>query len=589
MPNSDATHVFATALPLAPSADTVAPYGLSESTSREPQGAQAIALPIHNDINADGQGDLIWRNYSNGANAVWKTPTATNVGAEFIEGLGDTNWRITAAGDFNNDGYSDLLWRNEESGQNVLWYLNDGVVQERRFLETLADTSWEIKAAGDFDQDGNLDILWRNNDNGSNAVWLMNSDASVRERAFIEGLGDTQWDIVGAADFDGNNSTDILWRNQKTGQNVIWSMANLNLTERSFITGLNDLDWEIEGAGDLNGDGNVSIVWRNYATGQNALWNMNGKQIAERVFLQSIDDPNWEPIVAARPTSQNNENGNEQSPVSEPPVQDNTSSNFNIQFDYRFDTNGWFNAERRAALEAAADVWESIILDEFEDTPAGTQTPFVLNPQTGEFEGTIRNAGTRFEFTEFTTDVEIDDLLIFVGAQELGSSVLGQGGASGFSPLEIRYVGEDFEPWLGSISFNSEINWFFDSTPSTRDDIPSNQNDFISTAIHEIAHVLGFNNGINAFARHVSNGTFNGPSAIERNGGTGVPLEGGSSNPELNSHIEDGHEHDGSGETVLDPGSVTGERQLPTVIDIAILDDIGYDVDFSQASQNSPG
>ncbi len=144
-----------------------------------------------------------------------------------------------------------------------------------------------------------------------------------------------------------------------------------------------------------------------------------------------------------------------------------TSSTFNIQFDYKFDTNGWFTPERREALEAAATIWENIIQDEFDNLPIGTVTPSVTNPQTGE------------TINLFTTDVVIDDLLVFVGAGELGSSTLGLAGPSGWYTNETRYIGSDFEPWAGSISFDTSTQWFFDSTPATSNDIPSASIDFI--------------------------------------------------------------------------------------------------------------
>ncbi|NJO43772.1 MAG: hypothetical protein HC865_25175, partial [Cyanobacteria bacterium RU_5_0] len=116
---------------------------------------------------------------------------------------------------------------------------------------------------------------------------------------------------------------------------------------------------------------------------------------------------------------------------------------FNIRFDYRFDTIGWFTPDKRAALEAAARVWESIILDEFAEIPVGTRTLRVFNPETG-----------RFISDGFTTDQVIDDVVIFVGSRELGgsffSSTLAEAAPAG--SLEPRITGADFEPWIGSIS-----------------------------------------------------------------------------------------------------------------------------------------
>jgi hypothetical protein len=124
---------------------------------------------------------------------------------------------------------------------------------------------------------------------------------------------------------------------------------------------------------------------------------------------------------------------------------------FNIEFDYRFDSSGFFDRpDRRAVLEAAATYWESIIKDEFADTPVGTSTPFVVNPRTGVSD-------------LFVTDRPIDDLLVFVGAAPLGGSTLAESGPSGFFVNESRYVGDNFEPWIGTMAFDQSTNWFYRS------------------------------------------------------------------------------------------------------------------------------
>ncbi len=49
-------------------------------------------------------------------------------------------------------------------------------------------------------------------------------------------------------------------------------------------------------------------------------------------------------------------------------------NSFDIQVDYRFDTDGFLNdPNRRAVVEAAASSWENIIKDEFTNIPAGSE------------------------------------------------------------------------------------------------------------------------------------------------------------------------------------------------------------------------
>jgi Bacterial pre-peptidase C-terminal domain len=258
-------------------------------------------------------------------------------------------------------------------------------------------------------------------------------------------------------------------------------------------------------------------------------------------------------------------------PPAPAPISLTPAGSFRIQFDYRFDTQGWFTPARRAALEAAARVWESIITDEFPDTPSGTPTPYVLNPETDEYAGSGN---------VFVTDQAIDDVTIFVGARTLGGATLAVGAPSGNYTNESRYNGSTFQPWLGSISFDTTTNWFFDPTPDTANDIPLTQNDFLSTAVHEIGHILGFNRSAKAFNDLVQNDSFVGANASALNGGNPIPLQPGS------AHLRDGYEFGGSGETLMDPTSSSGGRQLPTALDAAILDDIGYTINYNAVYRN---
>lgn len=247
-----------------------------------------------------------------------------------------------------------------------------------------------------------------------------------------------------------------------------------------------------------------------------------------------------------------------------------TTSTFNIEFDYRFDSTNWFTAERRAVLNAAAKVWENIILDEFANVPAGKSIQFT-NPTTGASES-------------FKLETEIDDLLVFVGTGQTGGG-LAVGGPFGSwtvgSSLDTRFNGSDFEPWTGDISFNPNVNWFFDSTPDTSGDIPRNANDFFSVAVHELGHVLGVGTS-DAFDRLISNAQFTGVNSKALNNGKPIPLvaDGG--------HVKDDFVPAGqTGEVAMDPTLLVGSRKLPSALDLALLDDIGYSVDYSKAASNA--
>ena len=237
---------------------------------------------------------------------------------------------------------------------------------------------------------------------------------------------------------------------------------------------------------------------------------------------------------------------------------------FSIKFDYRFDTLGFFKApERKAALEAAAAQWSSIIGNDFLPVPAGTQL-HLNNPENRDQDVSVDGV-----------EEDIDDVLIFVGTSEAIPGY-GRGGPSTVAEssddtltkeFANRQNGKFFQPWAGSISFKGSVDYFFDPTPETGDDVPANEYDFISLATHEIGHVLGFA-ASPAFSNLESGTTFIGKSAVAAYGAP-VPLM-----PDL-GHLLDGTQSDGV-ECLMTPKLINGIRQKPTTLDIAALRDIGY-------------
>ena len=218
---------------------------------------------------------------------------------------------------------------------------------------------------------------------------------------------------------------------------------------------------------------------------------------------------------------------------------------FNIAFDYRFDTFGFFNdPARRAALEEAARLWEDILKDEFEDIPAGV-TFDIRNPADGVTQETI------------TLTSAIDDLLVFVGARNLPGNTLGRAG-----PSEATNA-TDFEASIGTVVFDTGANWNFNLSGPV-----AGRSDFISVAMHEIGHIFGFSTS-QAFSAFNQNGFFVGPNTLNANNGQGVPLT-------ADEHVQDGFRND---MVLMDPTSLRGIRVLPSDIDKAMLADIGWEID----------
>ncbi len=171
---------------------------------------------------------------------------------------------------------------------------------------SLTPRNWEIKGVGDFNGDRKTDILWRNQETGDNKIWLMDGTEFTEDIA-IAALPDLDWKAIAASDFNGDRKVDILWRNQKTGDNKIWLMDGTKFTEDITIGSLKDVDWEMRGVGDFNRDKKTDILWRNQKTGDNKVWLMDGtKFIEETIITPNLTDLNWTILGSGNFNNDNN-------------------------------------------------------------------------------------------------------------------------------------------------------------------------------------------------------------------------------------------------------------------------------------------
>ena len=197
--------------------------------------------PRVRDFNGDGKGDILWRNTSSDAVAIWLMNGPAIVGTV---GLGTVSnvWTIDKIGDFNGDGQADILWRNT-SGTLGMWLLNGGAIIGSSIVENVS-TAWTVVGAGDFNGDGKSDLLWRHT-SGAVAIWLMNGPAI----AGTAGLGtvSTVWTIDKIGDFNGDGRADILWRDT-SGTLAIW-LLNGGTVIGSNVLGNVSTSWVTQSAG----------------------------------------------------------------------------------------------------------------------------------------------------------------------------------------------------------------------------------------------------------------------------------------------------------------------------------------------------
>ena len=126
------------------------------------------------------------------------------------------------------------------------------------------------KSNYDFNGDGSSDILWRS---ASGAVTVWDSNGSGGFVSHDLGSFGTSAQIEGVGDFNDDGSADILWRNS-SGAVTVWDSNGSG----GFVAhGLGTLStsWQVAGVGDFNNDGLADILWRN-TSGAVTVWDSNG-------------------------------------------------------------------------------------------------------------------------------------------------------------------------------------------------------------------------------------------------------------------------------------------------------------------------
>ncbi len=270
------------------SADERSPQESTASSSLIAPGAPGIHMTT----------DPIWRHQTAGDNVTWRMEGATLINGGTLPKVADLNWRLQAAADMDLDGHVDLIWRNPATNKQQIWLMNG---EQQRSVVALtpdvADVDFYIAGAGDMDGDGHNDLVWRNSRTGVNVVWHMNRTTYSRGTTLTS--ADANWLLRGVGDLNGDANADLVWRHRTTGQNAVWFMSRTTLSSSASLTTVTDLSWSLETVTDFNRDGRADLVWRHLGNGANTVWYMNGATLSSSVTLDQVTDLNWR-IVAAR-------------------------------------------------------------------------------------------------------------------------------------------------------------------------------------------------------------------------------------------------------------------------------------------------
>ena len=237
--------------------------------------------------------------------------------------------------------------------------------------------------------------------------------------------------------------------------------------------------------------------------------------------------------------------------------------------------------ERRALLDQAASFYSGF-----------TDSLTAIAPQAGD-SWSVKITHPSLDGRQITLnnlDIAADTLRIYVGGSHSAPGVLGfantgfsltASGSDAFLDAvatrgqenSIGPTASDYGVWGGMIWFNAANDWYFGRDTSG---LTAGHPDFLTTATHEIGHILGYGEA-DSWLAQINNGYFTGAASVEAYGGA-VPLD------QYGSHWAKGIMSSYNGklqQTLMDPSTVPGQRELPTVLDYAAFKDIGWQVNVS--------
>lgn len=250
-------------------------------------------------------------------------------------------------------------------------------------------------------------------------------------------------------------------------------------------------------------------------------------------------------------------------------------ANIDIQFDYSYDTAGFFaDSNRKTVLESVAAVFERFtdVLKSITSTGSSANSfdAYFANPA---------NPGATVTLENFSVATNV--IRVFVGGATFSGNTLAQGGPGGFNCSGVGTfcsnalsrgqgvvsgaTASDVAPWGGSISFDMDTSWYVGLDTAG---LTSRQSDFYSVAAHELAHLLGFGTS-DAFANLISGNTFMGTAS----GNVGLSADQG--------HWAQGTTSTVNGltqEASLAPSILNGTRKYFTELDYRAMQDIGWQV-----------
>jgi len=220
-------------------------------------------------------------------------------------------WVLIGASEAERNGIKRLFYSNKSNNAlEVSFYRGKGA---GTFLGATPlarlDPGWTGRAVADIDGDGNLDVIAMHEGTGEIAVYFFGGfqgTALLRSES-ISSLSAPGWNVVGAADLNGDGCPDLILQESSTRDVMLAYLAESNgitVTGTQVLNGKGFRGWTAAGMQDMNGDGHPDLILSNDATGHTVVNYYAGVLGVDYLGSGSVDQsgsPDWKFVIPSSP------------------------------------------------------------------------------------------------------------------------------------------------------------------------------------------------------------------------------------------------------------------------------------------------
>jgi hypothetical protein len=235
------------------------------------------------DFNGDDRADVFWWNaFLTGETSAWLIDGGSVLEfTSYHDVPFESGWFPIGTGDFNADNKTDVFWWNVDTGETSAWLIDGSTILAFTLYATVPlESGWFPIGFHDFNGDNKSDVFWRNGATGDNSAWLIDGGTVLEFTRYPNVPSESGWLIEGFGDFNADGKTDVFWYNVLTGETSAWLIdGGTILAFTLYHTVPFESGWSIQGFGDFNGDGRTDVFWYNEVTGETSAWLIDGGSV----------------------------------------------------------------------------------------------------------------------------------------------------------------------------------------------------------------------------------------------------------------------------------------------------------------------